>query len=101
MVVNGLLEREDWQAALKMPIGVIPAGTGNGMIKSLQDSVGQPCTATYAMVAVVRGHKRSLDVDTIWQGETRFFSILMLAWGTIKVFDFYFVDLDTIWNLMV
>ncbi|KAI3734583.1 hypothetical protein L6452_14054 [Arctium lappa] len=25
LVVNGLLEREDWQAALKMAIGVIPA----------------------------------------------------------------------------
>ncbi|PWA56274.1 diacylglycerol kinase, catalytic domain-containing protein [Artemisia annua] len=86
-VVNGLLEREDWQAALKMPIGVIPAGTGNGMIKSLLDSVGQPCTAAYAMLAAVRGHKRSLDVATIWQGETRFFSVLMLAWGLIADID--------------
>jgi hypothetical protein len=27
------------------------------------------------------GHKRQLDVATITQGETKFFSILMLAWG--------------------
>ncbi|KAJ9566441.1 hypothetical protein OSB04_002407 [Centaurea solstitialis] len=86
-VVNGLLEREDWQAALKMAIGVIPAGTGNGMIKSLLDSVGQPCTAAYAMLAAIRGHKRSLDVATIWQGDTRFFSVLMLAWGLIADID--------------
>ncbi|KAI3740760.1 hypothetical protein L2E82_31233 [Cichorium intybus] len=86
-VVNGLLEREDWQAALKMAIGVIPAGTGNGMIKSLLDSVGQPCTPAYAMLAAIRGHKRSLDVATIWQGETKFFSVLMLAWGLIADVD--------------
>ena len=26
-VLNGLLERPDWKAAIKMPIGIIPAGT--------------------------------------------------------------------------
>ncbi|KAM0012139.1 putative sphingosine kinase [Helianthus debilis subsp. tardiflorus] len=86
-VVNGLLERKDWQVALKIPIGVIPAGTGNGMIKSLLDSAGQPCTAAYAMLAVIQGHKRSLDVATIWQGQSRFFSVLMLAWGLIADID--------------
>ncbi|KAJ0791566.1 putative sphingosine kinase [Helianthus annuus] len=86
-VVNGLLERKDWQVALKIPIGVIPAGTGNGMIKSLLDSAGQPCTAAYAMLSVIQGHKRSLDVATIWQGQSRFFSVLMLAWGLIADID--------------
>nr|GEW59425.1 sphingosine kinase 2-like isoform X1 [Tanacetum cinerariifolium] len=86
-VVNGLLEREDWAAALKTPLGAIPAGTGNGMIKSLLDSVGEPCTPANAILAVIRGHKRSLDVATIWQGETVFFSVLMLAWGLISDID--------------
>ncbi|KAL8214675.1 hypothetical protein R6Q57_004124 [Mikania cordata] len=86
-VVNGLLEREDWKAALKMAIGIIPAGTGNGMIKSLLHAAGQPCTAAYAMLSVIQGHKRSLDVATIWQGEARFFSVLMLAWGLIADID--------------
>lgn len=26
-VLNGLLERPDWERAIKMPIGIIPAGT--------------------------------------------------------------------------
>ncbi|KAL4585527.1 hypothetical protein LXL04_010149 [Taraxacum kok-saghyz] len=86
-VVNGLLEREDWAIALKIPLGVIPAGTGNGMIKSLLDSVGQPCTPLHATLAAVRGHKRCLDVATIWQGETAFFSVLMLAWGLVSDID--------------
>ncbi|KAF5742240.1 hypothetical protein HS088_TW09G00284 [Tripterygium wilfordii] len=86
-VVNGLLEREDWSSAIKMPIGVVPAGTGNGMAKSLLDSVGQPCTAFNAVLAIIRGHKRSLDVATILQGEIKFFSVLMLAWGLVADID--------------
>ncbi|KAF3451560.1 hypothetical protein FNV43_RR07655 [Rhamnella rubrinervis] len=86
-VVNGLLEREDWEAAIKMPLGVVPAGTGNGMAKSLLDSVGEPCTASNAVLAIIRGRKRSLDVATISQGETKFFSVLMLAWGLIADID--------------
>lgn len=41
---------------------------------------------------MLSGHKRSLDVATITQGETRFFSVLMLAWGnyilTYHILDF-------------
>ncbi|OWM91304.1 hypothetical protein CDL15_Pgr000248 [Punica granatum] len=86
-VVNGLLERDDWKAAIKMPLGVIPAGTGNGMAKSLLDSVGLPCKASYATLAIIRGHKRLLDVATISQEDKKFFSVLMLAWGLIADID--------------
>ncbi|XP_020222547.1 sphingosine kinase 2 isoform X2 [Cajanus cajan] len=70
-----------------MPLGVVPAGTGNGMAKSLLDSVGDPCTVSNAVLAIIRGRKRSLDVVTITQGETRFFSVLMLAWGLVADID--------------
>ncbi|KAK7302698.1 hypothetical protein RJT34_13594 [Clitoria ternatea] len=86
-VVNGLLQREDWDTAIKIPLGVVPAGTGNGMAKSLLDSIGDPCRAVNAVLTIIRGHKRSLDVATITQGETRFFSILMLAWGLVADID--------------
>ncbi|KAK4794116.1 hypothetical protein SAY86_012110 [Trapa natans] len=86
-VINGLLERDDWKAAIKMPLGMIPAGTGNGMVKSLLDSVGQPCKAFYATLAIIRGHKRPLDVATISQEDKKFFSVLMLAWGLIADID--------------
>ncbi|KAL2343965.1 hypothetical protein Fmac_005250 [Flemingia macrophylla] len=86
-VVNGLLQRQDWDTAINMPLGVVPAGTGNGMAKSLLDSVGDPCTVPNAVLAIIRGHKRPLDVATITQGETRFFSVLMLAWGLVADID--------------
>ncbi|XP_042483538.1 sphingosine kinase 2-like isoform X2 [Macadamia integrifolia] len=70
-----------------MPLGMIPAGTGNGMIKSVLDSVGDPCSVTNAVLTVIRGHRVSLDVATILQGETKFFSVLMLAWGLVADID--------------
>ncbi|CAN4083959.1 unnamed protein product [Withania somnifera] len=70
-----------------MPLGIIPAGTSNGMAKSLLDSVGESCTAFNATLAVIRGHKRSLDVATVSQGQKRYFSVLMLAWGLIADID--------------
>lgn len=38
------------------------AGTGNGMVKSLLDSVGEPCKAPNATVAIIRGNILSLSI---------------------------------------
>jgi sphingosine kinase len=54
-VLNGLLERGDWEYAIKTPLGVVPAGTGNGMAKSLLDAVGSPCKVSNAVLAIIRG----------------------------------------------
>lgn len=86
-VLNGLLIRKDWDNAIRIPLGAVPAGTGNGMAKSLLDSHGEPCAASNATLSIIRGHKRSLDVATMSQGETRFFSMLMLAWGLVADID--------------
>ncbi|KAJ4976346.1 hypothetical protein NE237_001452 [Protea cynaroides] len=86
-VVNGLLQRVDWEVAIKMPLGMVPAGSGNGMVKSVLDSGRDPCTVTNAVFTVIRGHRISLDVATILQGETKFFSVLMLAWGLVADID--------------
>ncbi|XP_020571975.1 sphingosine kinase 1-like isoform X2 [Phalaenopsis equestris] len=86
-VFNGLLKREDWDTAIKVPLGIIPAGTGNGLAKSLSDAVGEMYSIQHATFAIIRGHKRSLDVTTIMQNRTKFFSILMLTWGLIADVD--------------
>lgn len=86
-VVNGLLRREDWETAIKVPLGIIPAGTGNGMAQSLLHAAGEPFSITNAVFAIIRGHKRALDVTTVAQGKTRFFSVLMLTWGLVADVD--------------
>uniref|UniRef100_A0ACD5UZC2 Uncharacterized protein n=1 Tax=Avena sativa TaxID=4498 RepID=A0ACD5UZC2_AVESA len=57
-VVNGLLQRNDWSTAIKVPLGIIPAG-----------------------------HKRALDVTSVVQGKTKFFSVMMLTWGLVADID--------------
>ncbi|TKY59337.1 Sphingosine kinase 1 [Spatholobus suberectus] len=73
-VVNGLLQRQDWNTAIKMPLGVVPAGTGNGMAKSLLDSVGDPCTVPNAVLAIIRGLVADIDIESEkyrWMGTAR------------------------------
>ncbi|CAN6219241.1 unnamed protein product [Urochloa humidicola] len=86
-VVNGFLQREDWETAIKVPLGIIPAGTGNGMAKSLLHAAGEPFSISNAVFAIIRGHKRALDVTSVVQGKTTFFSVLMLTWGLVADVD--------------
>ncbi|EPS68311.1 d-erythro-sphingosine kinase, partial [Genlisea aurea] len=86
-VLNGLLVREDWHKAIKIPLGIVPAGSGNGMAKSLLYASGEPCSPSHATLCIIRGHKRSLDIATVAQGETKFFSMLMMAWGLVADID--------------
>nr|ACR36600.1 unknown [Zea mays] len=86
-VVNGLLQREDWETAIKVPLGIVPAGTGNGMARSLLHAAGEPFSVSNAVFAIIRGHKRALDVTSVVQGNTRFFSVLMLTWGLVADVD--------------
>ncbi|KAK3125376.1 hypothetical protein QOZ80_7BG0604030 [Eleusine coracana subsp. coracana] len=86
-VVNGLLQREDWETAIKVPLGIIPAGTGNGMAQSLLHAAGESFSISNAVFAIIRGHKRALDVTSVMQGKTRFFSVLMLTWGLVADLD--------------
>ncbi|XP_042438190.1 sphingosine kinase 1-like [Zingiber officinale] len=86
-VVNGLLQREDWDSAIQVPLGIIPAGTGNGMAKSLLHSVGDLYSVSNATFSVIRGYRRPLDVVTVAQGKTKFFCVLMLTWGLVADID--------------
>ncbi|TVU34874.1 hypothetical protein EJB05_16729, partial [Eragrostis curvula] len=86
-VVNGILQRTDWEEAIKKPIGVVPAGTGNGMAKSLLHAARETYSVTNAVFAIIRGRRQPLDVCTILQGETKFFSVLLMTWGLVADID--------------
>lgn len=34
-VLNGIMEREDWETAIKVPIGMLPTGSGNALVASI------------------------------------------------------------------
>jgi len=40
-VINGLMQRSDWAAAIRMPIGHVPGGSGNGLATSILKACGE------------------------------------------------------------
>uniref|UniRef100_A0A8I3P6T3 Sphingosine kinase 1 n=1 Tax=Canis lupus familiaris TaxID=9615 RepID=A0A8I3P6T3_CANLF len=64
-VVNGLMERPDWETAIRKPLCSLPAGSGNALAASLNHYAGYEQTAS----------------------GTRLFSVLSLAWGFIADVD--------------
>ena len=39
-VINGLMERDDWQEAIKIPLTALPGGSGNALAVSLNYYAG-------------------------------------------------------------
>jgi len=83
-VVNALLRRPDWKEASKMPLGLIPGGSSNG----LSSSIG--CfTPNQAAFAIIKGRTRPLDVFSLLQeGQKKRFGFLDVAWGFVSDVDF-------------
>jgi sphingosine kinase len=82
-VVNGLLHREDWEQAAKIPLGIIPAGSGNGLARSLQ--AWNPFRAA---LAIIKGHQQPLDTWSVIANNDRRFAVLSMEWGTVASIDF-------------
>eukprot|EP01113_Clastostelium_recurvatum_P046939 TRINITY_DN8298_c0_g1_i2.p1 TRINITY_DN8298_c0_g1~~TRINITY_DN8298_c0_g1_i2.p1 ORF type:complete len:593 (-),score=67.33 TRINITY_DN8298_c0_g1_i2:36-1592(-) len=81
-LVNGLLERPDWKLSCKIPIGIIPGGSGNGLAWSLR--VSNPISAA---LAIIKGHSRPMDAAMVIQHERRVWSFLTLTWTIISDVD--------------
>eukprot|EP00271_Cylindrocystis_brebissonii_P020293 TRINITY_DN6663_c0_g1_i1.p1 TRINITY_DN6663_c0_g1~~TRINITY_DN6663_c0_g1_i1.p1 ORF type:complete len:411 (+),score=73.68 TRINITY_DN6663_c0_g1_i1:281-1513(+) len=94
-VLNGLLQRHDWRDAIKMPLGVVPAGSGNGMAMSLLNAAGQECNPINATLAIITGNVKKVDVATVAQQiaadalspATSFHSVLNITWGFVSDVD--------------
>lgn len=39
-VINGLLERPDWEEAVQIPLGILPGGSGNALAASIHHYSG-------------------------------------------------------------
>lgn len=86
-VINALMNRPDWKTAIKTPIGVIPAGTSNGLCKTLLEEAAEPYDSINATIAIARGQIKPLDVLKITQGDRQYFGILSISWGLIADVD--------------
>ena len=86
-LINSLMSRADWKIAIGKPIGIIPAGTGNGLGKTLLELSGEPYDPLSAAFLIAKGKTRSLDLIEIEQNGRHYYSVLSLSWGLISDVD--------------
>lgn len=62
-VLQGLHRRVDREKALQIPLGIVPAGSGNGLAASIHHITGEPINdPVSAAFAVARGRTEDLDL---------------------------------------
>jgi len=70
--VGGLLARPDWAAAARrVALGVLPAGSGNGLAHSLAAAAGLPATPLTAALLVAKGAVSRMDVCSVFVAAER------------------------------
>lgn len=86
-VVNGLMRRPDWEVAIKIPLGVIPTGSGNALSLSALYATGQPHDLTSSIFAVIRGKLLDLDICSVVTPTEKLFAFLSVTWGLVSDVD--------------
>jgi sphingosine kinase len=86
-VINSLMSRKDDNKGIKIPIGIIPSGTGNGLSKSILEVSGEAYDPVNAAFLIVKGKTKSIDLMLTQQNNQIYYSILSLSWGLISDVD--------------
>uniref|UniRef100_G3TE81 sphingosine kinase n=1 Tax=Loxodonta africana TaxID=9785 RepID=G3TE81_LOXAF len=92
-VLNGLLDRPDWEEAVKMPVGILPCGSGNALAGAVNQHGGfAPALGIDLLLncslLLCRGGSRPLDLLSVTLASgSRCFSFLSVAWGFVSDVD--------------
>lgn len=82
-LLNGLLSRPDWHEAVKMPLAIMPGGSGNALAHAA--GMGDCETAAFC---VARGRARPFDAATVLQEKHRCTAFINFSWGIVSDVDF-------------
>jgi sphingosine kinase len=85
--IAALMSRPDAEAAIQLPLGIIPGGTGNGLCKSILESAGESYNPLNAAFMIAKGKQQHLDLAAVTQNGQEYYSFLSLAWGLISDVD--------------
>nr|XP_057934932.1 sphingosine kinase 1 [Doryrhamphus excisus] len=92
-VINGLLDRSDWEEAIRTPLGILPGGSGNALATSIHHYSGASVVSTEELLIscgflLCKGLVSRMDLVSVhlFSG-TRLFSFLSLAWGFVADVD--------------
>ncbi|XP_029015852.1 sphingosine kinase 1 isoform X1 [Betta splendens] len=92
-VINGLMEREDWQQAIQVPLGILPGGSGNALAASIHHYSQSPPAWNEELLLscgfmLCKGLVGSLDLVSVQlASRQRLYSFLSLAWGFVADVD--------------
>uniref|UniRef100_A0ABI7YBI1 DAGKc domain-containing protein n=1 Tax=Felis catus TaxID=9685 RepID=A0ABI7YBI1_FELCA len=92
-VVNGLMERPDWETAIRKPLCSLPAGSGNALAASLNHYAGYEQVTNEDLLTncTLLLCRRLLEPMNLLSLQTasglRLFSVLSLSWGFIADVD--------------
>ncbi|KAF8771653.1 sphingosine kinase 1-like [Argiope bruennichi] len=89
-VYNGLMARPDWKEVVKIPIGVIPGGSGNGLARAINYAVGEPYDVTVvtpSVLNILKGRVAPMDLVRVETPKECFYSFLSIGWGLMADID--------------
>ncbi|PVZ98088.1 hypothetical protein BB558_005924 [Smittium angustum] len=82
-MINGLLSRKDWEKYRKIPFGVVPSGTGNGLAWTF--GYGWP---ELASISIAKGMIAPMDMMAITRANSDpLFCFLSVTWGYVADTD--------------
>uniref|UniRef100_A0AAY4ALP1 sphingosine kinase n=1 Tax=Denticeps clupeoides TaxID=299321 RepID=A0AAY4ALP1_9TELE len=104
-VINGLMERPDWEQAIKTPVGILPCGSGNALAGSINHYAGfdmclrEPLLLNCCFL-LCRGGVMPMDMVSVTTSPSspspqngrpaaprRLYSFLSVAWGFVSDVD--------------
>ncbi|XP_054553254.1 sphingosine kinase 2 isoform X5 [Talpa occidentalis] len=92
-VLNGLLDRPDWEEAVKTPVGILPCGSGNALAGAVnqhggfEQALGLDLLLNCSLL-LCRGNHHPLDLLSVTLASgARCFSFLSVAWGFVSDVD--------------
>ncbi|XP_026893774.1 sphingosine kinase 2 isoform X1 [Acinonyx jubatus] len=92
-VLNGFLDRPDWEEAVKTPVGILPCGSGNALAGAVNQHGGfEPALGVDLLLncslLLCRGGSRPLDLMSVTLASgSRCLSFLSVAWGFVSDVD--------------
>ncbi|KAL3661273.1 hypothetical protein V7S43_013881 [Phytophthora oleae] len=87
-MLQGLMNRKDWQQASLQPLGIIPGGSGNGLSASLLARAGERFEAINAAYSLAKGQVQELDLFTASNNDGKvMYGFLSLEWAFIADMD--------------
>ncbi|CAM9497312.1 unnamed protein product, partial [Hapterophycus canaliculatus] len=87
-VLQGLYARQDCARQLsRLSLGIVPAGTGNGLAKTVSEESGEEFGALSASFLVAKGYTKPTDLLLTESGDKKYLAFLNVGWGMISDVD--------------